>query len=86
MRYSLYKTKKQKIDHINRYWSKPNLLCVLESYLMPHLDEQKCKEEDPESYDIWQDMKNNLKTKKAIINKYLDVIWEIIWEEYSYAY
>ena len=83
MKYSLYKTDKQKISHINRYWNKENLLTVLESYLMWHVDEERCKQDDPENYEIWQDMKK-LKTKKAIINKYLNLIWDVIWEEYSY--
>ncbi len=74
-----YKTDKQKIAHINRYWSKENLFTLLENYLVP------CKniwENDPEDIAIWNDCKK-LKTKKAILNKYINVIWEFVWEEYS---
>lgn len=85
MRLSNYKTDKQKRDHINRYWNKESLFDVLEAYLAPYVDEEECKKYEPENYEIWQDIKNNLKTKKAVLEKYLDVAWDIICEEYSYA-
>lgn len=74
-----YKTDKQKIAHVNRYWGKENLFTLLENYLVP------CKnilENDPEDIAIWNDYKK-LKTKKAILNKYINVIWEFVWEEYG---
>ena len=74
-----YKTNKQKINHVYKYWSKENLFTLLEEYLIP------CKniwENDPDDIKIWNDCKK-LKTKKAILNKYIDIIWEFVWEEYS---
>ena len=56
-------------------------LFLLEEYLIP------CKniwENDPDDIKIWNDCKK-LKTKKAILNKYIDRIWEFVWEEYSYC-
>lgn len=72
-------TNKQKYNHIYRYWRKQDLLNIIEDYLV----DINCPEEDWQTY---LDITKNLKTKKAILNKYLDLVWDIILEEYSYAY
>ena len=72
-------TNKQNYNHIYRYWRKPDLLNIIEDYLV----DINCPEED---WQIYLDITKNLKTKKAILNKYLDLVWDIILEEYSYAY
>ena len=75
-----YKTDKQKIAHINKYWNKDSLFTLLEDYLIP------CRniwENDPDDIKMWNDCKQ-LKTKKAVLEKYINQIWEFVWEEYSY--
>lgn len=58
---------------------------LMHDYLCLYEDDEKNKASDPESYEIWQDIKENCKTKKALLEKYLDVVWEAVCEEYSYA-
>lgn len=72
-------TDKQKYNHIYRYWKKDDLLELLDSVLA----DINGSDED---FKIYMDMTKNLKTKKAILNKYLNLVWEIVLEEYSYAY
>lgn len=72
-------TDKQKYNHIYRYWKKDDLLDLLDSVLA----DINGSDED---FKIYMDMTKNLKTKKAILNKYLNLVWEIVLEEYSYAY
>ena len=79
--YNWYKTKKQKIAHVNKYWKKEYLFDLLENYLIPY---KNIDENDPEDIAMWNDCQK-LKTKKAVLEKYIDKIWEFVWEEYSYA-
>lgn len=72
------KTDKQKYNHIYRYWKKDDLMSLLEDYLLISGVDEDCV--------IFLEMEENLKTKKAILNKYLNLVWEIVLEEYSYAY
>ena len=72
-------TAKQKYNHIYRHWRKDDLIDFLDSCLA----DIGCSDEE---FKIYLDMTQNLKTKKAILNKYLDLVWELILEEYSYAY
>lgn len=72
------KTDKQKYNHIYRYWKKDDLMSLLEDYLLICGVDEDCM--------IFLEMEENLKTKKAILNKYLNLVWEIVLEEYSYAY
>ena len=71
-------TNKQKYNIIYRTWRKSDLLNLLEDYLA----DIGCTKEE---FKIYSDMTKNLKTKKAILNKYLDLVWDIVLEECSYA-
>ena len=72
-------TDKQKYNHIYRYWKKDELLDLLDSYLA----DINGADED---FKIYCDMTQNLKTKKAILNKYLNLVWDIVLEEYNNIY
>lgn len=68
---SFYKTDKQKRNHINRYWPKQYLFDVIDSYT---------EDDEPLHTNML-----SCKTKKELLDKYLEECWEFIWEEYSYA-
>ena len=80
--YHWYKTDKQKRAHLNRYWRKQNLFDTIECYLCPS---RNVWENDPDDLKTWSDIQANCKTKKALLDKYLDLVWECVWEEYSNA-
>jgi len=80
MKASFYKTDKQKRAHLARYWSKQCLFDMVEEYLCPF----GCTPEK-EDLETWNKIKATCKTKKALLDNYLDLCWEFALEEYSYA-
>lgn len=66
-----YKTDKQKRDHIYRYWPKEYLFDLVENYT---IDDEPLRTE-----------MLACKTKKELLNKYLNECWDFVCEEYSYA-
>ena len=66
-----YKTDKQKYDHIYRWWRKEALFDLMEAYL----------EDEPE---LLAEMRA-CKTKKELLSKHLQDVWDIVCEEYSYC-
>ena len=70
-----YKTDKQKRSHIERWWKKEDLFNLIAAYT------RDCDED----MDIWHDIEQNCKTRKALLDKYLELCWEIVCEEYSYC-
>ena len=79
MKKSFYNTDKRKYNYIYKYWHKQDLLNVIEDYLV----DINCPEEDWQTY---LDITKNLKTKKAILNKYLNLVWDIVMEENDNIY
>lgn len=79
MKKSFYNTDKRKYNYIYKYWSKDALLALMDDYLA----DINCKDED---FKIYLDMTQNLKTKKAILNKYLNLVWDIVMEENDNIY
>jgi hypothetical protein len=73
MKKSFYNTDKRKYNYIYRHWKKDDLMSLLEDYLLICGVDEDCM--------IFLEMEENLKTKKAILNKYLNLVWDIVMEE-----
>lgn len=78
MKKSFYNTDKRKYNYIYRHWKKDDLMFLLEDYLLICGIDEDCV--------IYLEMKENLKTKKAILNKYLNIVWDIVMEENDNMY
>lgn len=78
MKKSFYNTDKRKYNYIYRHWKKDDLMSLLEDYLLICGIDEDCM--------IFLEMEENLKTKKAILNKYLNLVWDIVMEENDNIY
>ena len=78
MEKSFYKTDKSKYNYIYRHWRKDDLMSLLEDYLLISGVGEDCL--------IFLDMEENLKTKKSILNKYLNLVWNIVLDKYEKCY
>jgi len=70
---SFYKTDKQKRAYMQKYTSKRELFQLADDWT---------------EFDEDVTLRNGMlscKTKKELLDKYLNELWEFLWEEYSYA-
>jgi hypothetical protein len=70
---SFYKTDKQKRAYMQKYASKRELFQLADDWT---------------EFDEDVTLRNGMlscKTKKELLDKYLNELWEFLWEEYSYA-
>ena len=73
MKKSFYNTDQRKYNYIYRHWKKDDLMSLLEDYLLICGVDEDCM--------IFLEMEENLKTKKAILNKYLNLVWDIVMKD-----